>query len=130
MKRSSEDLLLKHLRQEYEQTDFGRRYGWWLCLRGQRIADLNYWRWDSVGQFWHEYHLFVFDSIFQEIGLDPDRWCQPDVSVESRYANGFRESGVLMGHRGDNLVSIRSVHIPEDVFMRVARQAHASSAVA
>lgn len=129
MKRSAEELLIGHLRREYEATDFGRRYGWWLCLREQRIADLNYWRWDSDGQFWHEYRLFAFHPAFEEIGFNPSRWCELDVSLESRYAVGFRESGILMAHRGDGLVSIRSAHIPEDVFMRFARQSHAKPTV-
>ena len=79
-KRSFEELLCAHLRQEYEATDFGRRYGWWLYLGEQRVADLNFVRWDSDAQFWHEYRLFAFHPAFAEIGLDPNRWCQSGVS--------------------------------------------------
>jgi len=124
MKRTAEELLGEHLRKEYQATDFGRRYGWWLCLGEKRVADLNYWRWDSGAQFWHEYRVFVFDPAFAEIGYDADRWCQADISLESRYVEGFREGGgILMAPRAGNLVSIRSVHVPESEFIRVAHQA-------
>jgi hypothetical protein len=122
-KRSEEELLNDHLRQEYEATDFGRRYGWWLCLCGKRIADVNYICWDSNSQFWHAYRVFPFDPTFaEEIGFDADRWCKPDVSLESRYAEGFREIGVLMAPRTNNIIVIRSAHVPEREFMRVARR--------
>lgn len=121
-KRSFEEQLREHIRKEYEETDFGRRYGWWLCLRGRRIADLNYRCWDSDSQFWHEYRVFPFDEAFAEIGYDRERWCQPDVALESRYAEGFREASFLMSPRENDVVSIRFAHVPEDVFMRTARE--------
>jgi hypothetical protein len=123
IKRSFEDLLAVHLHREYEATDFGRRYGWWLCLREKRVADLNYWKWDSDSQFWHQYHLFAFDPAFAEIGFDSNRWCLADISLESRYAEGFfLGRGILMASHGGNLVAIRSAHIPVAEFMRVVRR--------
>src|SRR4051812_15901293 len=98
----------ENLRQKYEQSDFGRRYGWWLCPRGKRVADLDHYRWNSNGQFWHEYRLFAFGPSFAELGLGPDRWCQPDVSLESRYAIGLSQSGILIVPREDDVVAIRS----------------------
>lgn len=112
----------KHWRREYEQTDFGRRYGWWLCIGTSRVAELNYVRWDSWSQFWHEYRLFPFHPDFDRVGVNPERWAQPDVSLESRYAVGFRQSGILMGVRGPDLVAVRSVCIPEDIFFDILRQ--------
>jgi hypothetical protein len=109
---------------EYKETDFGRRFGWWLCLRKQRIADLNYWRWDCDSQFWHEYRLFVFcPTSFGEIGVDPNRWCEPEVSLESRCVEGFYVEGILMAPRPANLNSIRSAYVPEDRFRSVASRA-------
>jgi hypothetical protein len=39
------------------ETDFGRRYGWFIERDGERIGELDYIRWDSLAQFWHEYSI-------------------------------------------------------------------------
>jgi hypothetical protein len=112
--------LRKWLRAQYVATDFGRRYGWWLCVDGVRVAELNYWRYDIDSQFWHEYRLIAWSPRFDEIGFDPGRWCSDDVSVESRYSVGFRIKGLLMAAMGatssGDLVAIRGASIPEEVF--------------
>jgi hypothetical protein len=122
--RSAKNHLADYLLQEYKQTDFGRRYGWWLCLRQRRVADLNYWRWDENGQFWHEYRVFAGDPAFAELGFDAGRWSGPGVSLESRFAEGFHVTEFIMSHREGNLVAIRAAHVPEDVFLRTARRAY------
>lgn len=106
----------------YKESDLGRRYGWWLCLNGKRIADLNYLRWDSDSQFWHEYRLVAFSPDFADVALDPNRWCLEDISLESRYAEGYRTAGILVAPRAEGVVAIRSVHIPRQTFLLAARQ--------
>lgn len=105
------------LRERYRQMDFGRVFGWWLCLDGLRVAELNYRRWDSHSQFWHEYYLVPFSEKFDELGTDPDRWCRPDVSAESRYVSGYASSGLLMSPRGDGVVALRGLYVPEEEFV-------------
>ena len=121
----------RRLRDEYVATDFGRRYGWWLCLDGARVAELNYRCYDIDSQFWHVYRLFPLTPRFDEVGFDPNRWCEPSVSLESRYAVGFRESDLLMAPRGPagtQLVAIRSLLIPEPVFYGALRSAERGTA--
>ncbi len=110
----------KALDSSHQRTDFGRIFGWWLCLNGERIADLNYWRFDVDSQFWHEYRLFPFNSKFNAIGVDPDRWCCDDISLESRYVEGYYVKDFIMSPRDENLIAIRNASIPEGVFLSVA----------
>lgn len=110
----------------YKETDFGRRYGWWLCLDGKRVAALNYLRWDGDSQFWHEYRLVALSPDFAGIGLDPNRWCKRDIYLESRYAEEYRETGILMAPRAEDVVAIRSTHIPRQIFILAAKQSRIS----
>lgn len=100
----------------YEKSDFGRVFGWWLCLNTERIADVNYWFFDASTQFWHEYKVFPFNQKFDAIGYDPDLWCSEGISLESRFAEGYYTSDFVMNHIKGNLVSIRNAFVPKDVF--------------
>lgn len=122
-KRSSRYPASERWKEDYKNSDYGRKYGWWLCLDGERIADLDYRIWDCYSQFWHVYQIFPFSSRFEEIGLDPDSWCLDRVSMESRYAPGFSVKRVLMAERARDLVAIRSVYLPKEVFEKAHREA-------
>src|SRR4051794_8155398 len=39
------------------ESDFGRRFGWYLELDGERLAALTDPVWDGDGQFWHRYTM-------------------------------------------------------------------------
>ena len=91
-------------------------FGWWLCLHGERIADVNYFWNDISSQFWCHYHVFPFSPKFDAIGYDADAWCRQGLTLESRYAEGHHESGFIMYHLGSNKVSIRGAFVPEAVF--------------
>ena len=100
----------------YKETDCGRVFGWWLCLNGERIAELNYWCFDVGSQFWHEYKLFPFNSKFDDIGYDPDRWSSNDISLESRFAESYHVTDFVMSTRQGNLIAIRNAFVPEEMF--------------
>ncbi len=110
--------LANQVEEEHVRTDHGRVFGWWLRLRGKPIAELNFRRWDSDAQFWHEYFVVPFSAEFAEVGFDADRWAQKDISVESRYAVGYIQEGVLMAPRENSIVSIRALSLPKEVFER------------
>src|SRR5262245_22193474 len=54
------------IKKEIEESDWGRRYGWFVEKDGSVIGSLDYIRWDSHSQFWHDYH-FVLDRPDLEI---------------------------------------------------------------
>ena len=106
-------------RDQYEATDFGRRYGWWLCVDGKRVAELDYVAWDTESQFWHIYQVLPLHPNFDEVGYDPEQWCTERVSLQSRYAPAYFAQGILMATRPNQTVALRSVCLPEDVFREV-----------
>lgn len=120
------DRISSAWKKDYKNSDFGRRYGWWLCLDGDRVADLDYRFWDESSQFWHVYHIFSFSSRFKEVGLDPDHWSLDRVSLQSRFAPQFSEKGILMSEFSNDLVAVRGVHIPEEVFKNAYGEAQAA----
>ena len=112
-----------HAKREYEATGCGRRYGWWVYIDRQRVADLNYRSWDCDSQFWHTYSVVITDPKFDGIGFDPDKWCLDTVSFCSRYAPDFAQQGALMSDRGDMIVAIRSLCVPEAIFQQALHRA-------
>lgn len=117
-RKSQQQIVDNEYDQRYRESDFGRVFGWWLRLRGTRIAELNYRCWDSDAQFWHNYDLVPFSPLFAEVGDDPNRWCNDDITLESRFAVGYFETGILMAPHPDHIVGLRSSHVPRDVFYR------------
>ena len=125
---SRAEAIERFARQQYLQMDFGRVFGWWLCIDGLRVAELNYRRWYSYSQFWHEYDLVPSSEKFSEIGTDPERWAFPDVSAESRYAHGYiHAGGLLMSPRGEGIVALRCLLIPEDEFVAAFEKIHTNA---
>ncbi|STQ91391.1 hypothetical protein [Iodobacter fluviatilis] len=101
----------------YDHTDFGRVFGWWLCLDGERIADVNYWAYGVSSQFWHEYKVFPFNAKFNDIGFDPDNWSLDGIALESRFAEGYYIKDFIIHSVRDNLIMIRNAHVPKEQFI-------------
>lgn len=64
--------IFNRKRRAAEESDFGRRFGWFIERDGERIGELDYVRWDSHAQFWHEYRLTWRRPEDAVIG--PDAW--------------------------------------------------------
>jgi len=90
-------------------------FGWWVSIDGKRVASLEYRAWDVNSQFWHIYEVIELSKGFASIGLDPDRWCDPSVTIQNRFAIAFEEQGVIMLPKGENLIALRNLYVPENV---------------
>jgi hypothetical protein len=111
--------LRKRFKPSYhEATESGMVFGWWVNLDGRRVADLDYRAYDIDSQFWHTYLVSIVSDRFHEIGFDPDRWCDSSVELQSRFATGFTQRGVLMSDRGNHLIALRGLAIAEDEFLK------------
>ncbi len=110
-------------RSYYNWSAWGGRFGWWVNIDGHRVADLDYRAFDVDSQFWTTYLLSVVSDRFDEIGFDPDKWCEPNVRIQSRFATEFDQQGVLMSDRGDNLIALRSLYVPENEFEKAVKAA-------
>lgn len=86
-----------------EESDFGRKFGWFIERNGEVIGELDYVRWDSWSQFWHEYRVTWRRPENAIIG--PDAWISEklvlrnrrytDVVVASFLTGAPREGGVI-----------------------------------
>lgn len=107
----------------YENTAWGGFFGWWVNVDGHRVANLDYRAYDVDSQFWSTYLLSVVSDRFDEIGLDPDKWCLPQVQLQSRFATDFTQDGVLMSDRGDGLIALRSLYVSKHEFDKASQAA-------
>ena len=53
-----------------DESDFGRRFGWFIERDGVKVGELDYIRWDSEVQFWHEYRLTWRSAEDEVVGPD------------------------------------------------------------
>lgn len=99
---------------DYEKSNQGRSYGWWVCLDGQRVATLEYrcLLEDPV----YLYSVTVLDDKFLQIDLDPSKWQKPSVTLQSRYAESYIKKGLSMGAVGQKMIVVEELFIPEDYF--------------
>ena len=107
----------------YQASEYGLLFGWWVNFDGERVADLDFRAYDVDSQFWHTYLVSIVSERFHEIAFDPDRWCSTSVELQSRFATGFSQSGVLMSNRGNNLIALRCLCVPEEEFLKGATAA-------
>lgn len=47
----------KATRKRIVESDYGRKFGWFVESEGRRLATLTEPEWDSVAQFWYVYKL-------------------------------------------------------------------------
>ena len=104
-------------------TDHGLYFGWWINLNGERVATLDYRAWDIDSQFWRTYLLTPVSDRFEELGYNPDKWCEPNVELQSRFATHYKEYGAMMSSHGDNIISLRGLYISEEDLERGAEDA-------
>jgi len=107
--------MFKYKSKAAQESDFGRRFGWFIERSGQTIGELEYLRWDSVAQFWHEYRLIWRKPEDAVVG--PDAWASAHLVLRNRhYTNVVVDSFLTSPERADGVIAIRGAHVPEDTF--------------
>jgi len=99
-----------------EETDFGRRYGWFIEIQGEKVGELSYIRWDSSAQFWHEYSVVWHNEMESRIESDPDAWVQKNVTLRNKRYTDVAISGFLVAPRSKGIISLRSASVPIERF--------------
>jgi hypothetical protein len=94
-------------------SDFGRRFGWFIERGEERIGELEYLRWDSVVQFWHEYHLTWRKPEDAVVG--PDAWISAGLVLRNRRYKDVVISSFLTGtQQQPNIIKVRGASVPAD----------------
>jgi hypothetical protein len=112
---------------EAKETDYGRRYGWLVEHAGEIIANLDYIRWDSDRQFWHEYKISIHNSNMSHLAEDPDAWIKLGVILRNIRFKDVTVSVFMMAPRGDSIVAIRGAYVPEERFREVQAEQDAAA---
>src|SRR5207249_1509090 len=79
------------------ESDFGRKFGWYVEQDGCRVAVLTDSQWDSDSQFWHQYKVIPLttDPKVIEALKSPEFWWG-NLVFENREC-GTRVQGALAG---------------------------------
>ncbi len=101
---------------EYDNSKLGRAFGWWVCIDGQRVASLEYCC--LLEELVHLYSVNVLDDKFLLIDLDPVKWLGTNVTIQSRYAEGYIRPGLSMAAVGRSMIVVENLSIPEEYFRR------------
>lgn len=100
--------------EDYRHSDFGRMYGWWVLLDGLRVASLEYRCF--LEEPVHLYAVTALHETFFRIDLDPEKWANPKLSVQSKYAKEYSQHGLQMAAVGDELIVVQNLFVPEKYF--------------
>jgi hypothetical protein len=102
--------IFKRKSRAAEQSDFGRRFGWFIENDGARIGELDYVRWDSVAQFWHEYRVTWRRPEDAVVG--PGAWISSKLVLRnSRYSDVVVESFLTAPERDGGVLPVRGAYV-------------------
>jgi hypothetical protein len=105
--------IFKRKSRAAEESDFGRRFGWFIEKHGMRIGELDYVRWESQAQFWHEYRVTWHRPEDAVVG--PDAWISSKLVLRNR-----RYSDVVVGafltapERDGGIIPVRGAYVAEE----------------
>ena len=102
--------------EDYQNSDFGRMYGWWVLLDGLRVASLEYRCF--LEEPVHLYAVTALHETFFRIDLDPDKWASPKLSVQSKYASEYSQYGLQMAAVGDEMIAVQNLFVPENYYIQ------------
>jgi hypothetical protein len=100
-----------HAKRLAEESDFGRRFGWFVEKDGEKIGELDYVGWDPLGQFWHEYRLTSSKSEDAVVG--PDAWRAAKLVLRNRrYTDVVIDSFLTSPERDGGVIAVRFASVP------------------
>ena len=100
------------------ESDFGRRYGWFIEREGERIGELDYIRWDSLAQFWHEYSVVWHNEAESSFETDPDAWIERKIVLRSRRYPDVLIPEFLTAPRTKGVIAVRFASVPVERFVK------------
>lgn len=105
--------IFKRQSRPVRESDFGRRFGWFIERNGEKIGELEYLRWDSVAQFWHEYRVTWRRP--EDAVLGPDAWISAGLVLRNRkYTDVVIHSFLTASQQKPDIICIRGASVPED----------------
>ena len=95
------------------ESDFGRRFGWFIEKDEEKIGELDYLRWDSQAQFWHEYSVTWRRPEDAVIG--PDAWIAMMLTLRNRrYTDVVIQTFLTSPEREPGVIAVRFAYVTEE----------------
>ena len=109
--------LFRLKRRDAQESDSGRRFGWFIERDGECLGELEYLRWDENSQFWHEYQ--VSWRITHGDSTRIENWAESGITLRNREFSDVvvREFLTASGNR-EGVVSIRNAFVTDDYFRK------------
>jgi hypothetical protein len=110
-------LLTANQRKERRDSDWGRRYGWFIeGEHGQRIGTLEYIRCDWESQFWHDYEIKgLSDEDDQRRRQDFDAFWR-GCTLRNRKYLSYITKDFLPAPREERMVPMRGLCVPDEFY--------------
>ena len=100
-----------------QQTDFGRRFGWFVERDGEKMGQLEYIRRDLLAQFWHEYRLTW--SKLEESVIGPQAWIAAKLVLRNRrYTDVVIDSFLTSPERDGGVIGVRFAYVTIERFLK------------
>ncbi len=107
--------IFNRRRRAAEESDFGRRFGWFIERDGKRIGELEYLRRDEHSQFWHEYRLTWYRPEDAVVG--PDAWLAAKLVLRNRrFTRVMIDSFLTSPERAEGVIAVRGAYVSEEWF--------------
>ncbi len=98
------------------ESDFGRRYGWFVERDGKRIGELDYIQFD--GQPWHEYSIKWMNEEESRIEADQEAWVLNKIVLRNRRYPDVVMSTFLTSPVTKGVIAVRTAFVPVKRFER------------
>jgi len=93
-----------------EASDFGRKFGWFIEKDGVVVGDLDYLRWDSWAQFWHQYRVTWRKP--EDAVSGPDAWKKSQLVLRNRrYTDVVVKSFMIGAEREEGVIGVRFAYV-------------------
>jgi hypothetical protein len=98
-------------------SDFGRRFGWFIEKAGETVGELEYLYWDSDAQFWHLYRV---SWRRPEVAIEcPDAWAESGMVLRNRrFTDVVVDSYLVTAERAPGVISVRGASVAEERIRR------------
>ena len=101
-----------------EESDYGRRFGWFIERDGTTVGELEYLRWLSDSQFWHEYRISWRSEA--DAVHDPDAWIDAELSLRNKRCPEVVIDSFLTATTDEkNVIAVRGASVPEEILQQL-----------
>ena len=103
-------------RRAAQESDWGRRSGWFIEKDGGKIGELDYVRWWADRQFWHFYRVTWYKP--EDAVTCPDAWIRQKLVLRNRRFLEVVIGSFMMSPGEGDEICIRGAYVPEELFGR------------